>query len=205
MSERKKKNNVIKRILQLLIIVCLVLSAFFLYRYFDDINSQYRNSEISLKKVTTILEKKTDIRKKDNKPLVGDPIGKITIEGLTGEMPIIEGADIKLAMAYGVGHIDFTPLPGTNTGQPAFSAHRETFFKALKDAKVGDVVVVTMPYGTYKYKISKSMIVNPDEGAKVYNHSDMKSKERIALITCYPFSAWSSPDKRIVFYADLIE
>ncbi len=119
-------------------------------------------------------------------------------------MPIIEGDDLSLAMSQGVGHIPGSTMPGTYTGQPAFSGHRETFFKALKNAKEGDIVTVSMPYGTYQYKISKKIIVKPDESAKVYTTEGI-NKERIVLITCYPFEAWTNPSKRIAFFADLIQ
>ncbi|MDR1782008.1 MAG: class D sortase [Bacilli bacterium] len=200
-----KKNKVLKRILQLLIIICFILSAFFLYKYFNDINTQYKNAEVSIKEAKTTIADKTDYRK--TKPSIGTPIGTIQIEGLTDEMPIIEGDDLDKAMSKGVGHIESSPLPGTySKSQPvAFSAHRETFFKSLKDVKNGDIVIVRMPYGTYKYKITSHIIVKPDEGSKVYTTEGMKGKERVVLITCYPFSPWSNPSKRIAFFGDLIQ
>ncbi|MDF9867811.1 sortase A [Bacilli bacterium PM5-3] len=202
MTKIKKTNKLLQRILGILIIVCLIASGYFLYKYIDGNNEQYRNAEVSLVKADEVIKKKTDYRKKQ--PQVGTVIGKIRVEGITDDMPVIEGEDLQLAMNHGVGHIDHTTMPGTYTGQPAFSAHRETFFKALENVKIGDIVVVTMPYGTYRYKISKSIIVKPDEGAKVYTTEGIE-KERIVLITCYPFSAWKSPSKRIAFFADIVE
>lgn len=201
-KDKTRRRKVSQTILAILIIVCFATSGYFLYKYFDDQNQQWKNSDVALTKADTALKKKTDYRKKT--PSVGTVIGKIKIEGLTEDMPIIEGEDLNLAMAHGVGHIEHTPLPGTYTGQPAFSAHRETFFNALKDAEVGDIVTVYMPYGTYRYKISKSIIVKPDEGGKIFTTEGV-NKERIVLITCYPFTAWSSPSKRIAFFADLME
>lgn len=200
-----KNKTIMKRIIQLLIIICFAVAAFFLYKYFNDINSQYRNAETSIKEAKTTIKDKTDVRK--TKPSIGTPIGTVKIEGLTDEMPIIEGDDLNLSMTKGVGHVESTPLPGTysKTQPVALSAHRETFFKPLKDAKDGDIVVVTMPYGTYRYKITSHIIVNPDEGNKVYTTQGMKSSERIVLITCYPFSPWSNPAKRIAFFGDLVE
>ncbi|MDL2211941.1 class D sortase [Erysipelotrichaceae bacterium OttesenSCG-928-M19] len=201
-EKAKKKSSLISKLLGILIILCFVSAGVFIYKYFDDINSQWDNSEVALVDAEKALAAKTDYRKEQ--PIIGTVIGKIKIEGLTGDMPLIEGDDIQLSMAYGVGHLQDTPMPGTFSGQPAVSAHRETFFRPLKDVKMGDIVTITMPYGKFQYRISKKVIAKPNEGEKIFNTEGIE-KERIVLITCYPFAAWTSPDERIAFYADLIE
>lgn len=213
---RKKSNVIFRRILIIIIIICLAASGYFLYKYMNDNDTQFKNAEKSIVEVEKTINAKTDFRKmvgiyceenqkpKENQVCIGTPIGKVKIEGLTDWMPIIEGDDLTKAMNYGVGHIQTTPMPGSYNGQPTLSAHRETFFRPLKDAKVGTMVTVQMPYGTYQYKISKSFIVKPNEGAKVYSTEGMINKERLILITCYPFSPFSNPDERIIFYADIV-
>lgn len=203
MKDKKKKNKgILNKILLVLMAICLVGASYFIYSYFADQKAQYANAEIALDKASTVIDKKTDYRKKA--PDIGNVIGTIKIEGLTSEMPIIEGADLNLSLAHGVGHLEGTPLPGEKN-QSVFSAHRETFFSSLKDLKKGDIVVVKMPYGTYKYKITRELIVGTDQASadKVYSTAGMKD-ERIALITCYPFEAWTSPNQRYVAYGDLI-
>lgn len=204
MSEKKqkKKKTIGIRILELLILVSLGASLFFGGKYLYSYYEQHKNSEIALNKVDSVLNKKIDYRKKS--PNIGTVIGKMRVEGLTEDMPIIEGEDLNLALNHGVGHLEGTPMPGKGSGQPALSGHRETFFRNLKDAKNGDVVVVTMPYGTFKYKISSKKITKPSDGAAIYDDSNVNG-ERLALVTCYPFSIFSSPDERIIFYADPIE
>ena len=209
MAQEKKKKNIVRRLLGLIVIACFVVAGVFLYKYFADINSQWEQSNIALEKANAAIKQRTDFRKEA--PIPGRVIGKIKIDGLTNDMPIIEGStdsqeDLNLAMSRGVGHVVNTPLPGTySTASPvAFSAHRETFFKQLQNAKIGDIVTVSMPYGTYQYKISKSIIVAPSESDKVFTAEGIV-KERVVLITCYPFAPWTSPSKRIVFFADLIQ
>ena len=192
--------KILQNVLGILIIICFLASGFFLWRHFDNINSQYDNAKVAINNAERVIKNGTDFR--TDKPKVGDAIGTIRIEGLTDEMPLIEGDDLNDAMAHGVGHIPQTPLPGTFSGEPAVSAHRETFFKPLKDAKEGDIVVITMPYGTYRYEIYKSFVFDPDEWPTT---DETINKERLLLITCYPFNAWQSPDKRIAFFANLIE
>lgn len=198
---KSKNNKIISRILLIIIVVCLAIAAFFLFKHFNDINTQYKNAELALKEANDKLKEDIDFRK--NKPVEGQIIGKMKIEGLTQEMPIIEGDSLTKSMAYGVGHIPGTPLPG-DKGQPVFSAHRETFFKPLENAKPGDEVIVTMPYGKYKYTLTHDIITGTSEedAAKVYSTEGIKN-ERIALITCYPFAQWMPPNQRITFYGDI--
>lgn len=202
MEKKKGNKSFTNKLLLVLIVVCFLGASYFIYSFFADQRAQYANADLALDKASTIIDKKTDYRSKT--PDVGTVIGKIKIEGLTGDLPIIEGDDAKLSLAHGVGHIQGTPLPGENS-QTVLSAHRETFFKALADIKDGDIVVVTMPYGTFKYRINRQIIVGTDDASakKIYSTAGLK-KERIALITCYPFTAWSIPSKRFVAYGDLI-
>lgn len=201
MSEKKKKTFGV-RILELLILLSLGASLFFGGKYLYSYYEQYKNSEVALNKVDSTLSKKTDFRKKS--PNIGTVLGKVRVEGLTEDMPIIEGEDLYQALNHGVGHLEKTPMPGKGEGQPVLSGHRETFFKNLKNAKDGDIVVLTMPYGTYRYEITSKKITTPSDGAAIYDTSKLEG-ERLALVTCYPFSIFSSPDERIIFYADPIE
>lgn len=200
----KKSKKTVQRILTLLIVACFAVAGYFLFSYFNGNAQQWKNSETALLKANDVIKTKVDYRK--TKVDIGKVIGKIRVEGLTDDMPIIEGDSLDLAMAHGVGHIQSTPQVGSNTGQPAFSGHRETFFKALQNVKNGDVVVVSMPYGTYRYKITHHIITGSGQKAanKIYSTAGIKT-ERIVLITCYPFSPLSNPSKRIAFYGDLIE
>ena len=194
----KKKRSLISWILLFLIIICMATSAFFIAKHFISLNEQNSNAEVALKDADDLIKKKGDLKNVQ----VGTVIGKIKVEGLTDEMPIIEGDDMALSLNHGVGHVTSTPFPGKG-GQPAVSGHRETFFRPLKDAKKGDIVTVTMPYGTYTYEITHSIIVEPDKGNEVYN-ALTNEKERLILITCYPFNQLFPPNERIVFYAKLI-
>jgi sortase A len=200
--KRKKSSAIIRRILIILIIICLAASGFFLYQYMNSNDTQFKNAAVRLVEADKIIKDKKDIRKE--KIDIGKTIGKVKLDGLTDWMPIIEGDDLNKSMMYGVGHIQTTPMPGTYSGQPTLSAHRETFFKPLQNAKNGSIITVQMPYGTYQYKISKSIIVNPNEAAKVYSNQGMINKERLILITCYPFNPFSNPSQRIIYYADII-
>lgn len=202
MKKEKRKNKVVKTLLNIILVLCLGGAVFFGGKYFYDIYTQENNAKAALVKADDAIKTKKDIRKK--KINIGEVIGKFSVNGLIDSTPIIEGEDLYLAMNHGIGHVESTRLPGDGKGIIALSAHRETFFKPLKDMKNGDIVEIEMPYGTYKYKVVKHIIVKPNEGNKIYNENGLDT-ERLALITCYPFSAFAPPNERIVFFADLIE
>lgn len=196
----KKNKSIVQKILLALIIISFAISGFLIFNYINSNNQQFKNADTALIKADNIIKEKKDIKKK--RPPVGTVIGKMYVKGLTNSMPILEGEDLDLVMNHGVGHIESTPLPGEK-GNSALSAHRETFFRPLENMKNGDIVVVEMPYGTFKYKVVDKIIVKPDQGNKVYNYT-FKKGEGITLITCYPFNPLSSPDKRIAFFAEII-
>lgn len=194
----KKKNKGLSRFLIVVVIICALVAGFFIYKYFDDMDKQYNNANLAMGKIDKVV----DYRGK--KIPVGTVIGTIQMDGLTNQMPIVEGVDEQLALAHGVGHVDGTDLPGQE-GLSVFSGHRETFFSALASIKDGDYVTVRMAYGTYKYKINKTMVVGTDQKSvdKVYSKDNI-NEESIALITCYPFQAWTFPNERFVAYGDLV-
>ena len=54
---------------------------------------------------------------------------------------LMEGDDAK-TLRRAVGHIPGTPLPG-QPGNVAFSGHRDTFFRPLRNIRENDIIVVT--------------------------------------------------------------
>lgn len=201
MEKRKVKKKSSKFLIIMIIVILFLVSGFFVAKHFIDINNQYQAADLSLKDADVAIKKGTDFRGNDLKD--GKIIGKLKIDKHTSWMPIREGDGTK-SLAKGIGHLKTSNLPGEGW-QSVFSAHRESFFKSLKNTKMGDIVTVQMPYGVYKYKIDKHIIVhNNESGArKAYDTSDMNG-ERIVLITCYPYESWKYASRRSVFYGTLI-
>lgn len=199
MKHKHQSKRFLKRLLALSSIALLILVAVFLIKYKLDIDQQYHNSAIALKEVKQVINKKTDFR--HQKPKIGDPIGTIKLANHSGYLPIIEGEDIWLSMAHGVGRIPFGIMPGSKRKQQVLlSGHRETFFLHLKDLKKGEIVTIKMPYHTYSYKVDNMKIVKDYEASKVYKNGQLE-REELVLITCYPFSAFANPDRRYIVTA----
>jgi LPXTG-site transpeptidase (sortase) family protein len=77
------------------------------------------------------------------------------------EAPVLEGTSDD-AMNRGVGHIDGSALPG-EVGNVGIAGHRDGFFRALKDVKVGDVLELERPAGAGierdQYKVERISVV----------------------------------------------
>ena len=94
----------------------------------------------------------------------------------------------------GAGLIAGTASPEV-AGNTGIAAHRDSFFRALKDVALGDRIEIEHFSGTRAYRVSALYIVSPD---------DMRPLEQtqhsvVTLVTCYPFYyVGSAPQRYIV-------
>ena len=121
-----------------------------------------------------------------------DLIGRIEIPRIKVSAVIKEGVDTK-TLSRAVGHVPYTPLPGEK-GNVGVAAHRDTFFRGLRDIRQGDVIRVVTHDGIYKYEVDSLKIVWP----KNVEVLDPTPDERITLVTCYPFNYVGSAPKRFI-------
>jgi sortase A len=122
-------------------------------------------------------------------------VGRIEIPRLGIDAPVREGAhDDTLRVA--VGHIGGTARPGQG-GNAGLAAHRNTFFRPLRDVKVGDTVVVTTDAGSFTYRVDGLRIVDPTEVSVL----DPTPAETLTLVTCYPFDWVGEAPQRLIVRA----
>lgn len=133
----------------------------------------------------------------DFNPQYGDVIAEIMIENKMDWVTIIEG-DSLANLAKGATHLSQTGYP-TENRQIFLSAHREYHFNNLKNVQAGDIVVVRMQYGEFRYVIDHTAIV-ADTDVSVIKTGTLADDE-LVLMTCYPFSAISAPTQRFLVYA----
>ena len=82
------------------------------------------------------------------------PLAILRIPRLELEVPVYDGTtDAVLDLAAGL--IEGTVLPGT-AGNVGIAAHRDGFFRVLKDLKEGDALVLDTPVATEQYRVSGS-------------------------------------------------
>lgn len=119
-------------------------------------------------------------------------IGRIEVPRLKVSAVVKEGDDAK-TLSQAVGHVPYTPLPGER-GNVGVAAHRDTYFRGLRNVRHGDEIRVTTPEGVYVYEVDALKIVWP----KNVEVLDPTPDNRITLVTCYPFNYVGSAPKRFI-------
>lgn len=122
-------------------------------------------------------------------------IGRIEISRLLFSALVVEGAD-RGTLRRAVGHIPGTALPG-EAGNVGLSGHRDTFFRPLKNVKIGDEVRISTPRGVFQYEVVSLRVVDP-ENVSVLASSD---EHVLTLVTCYPFYFVGPAPRRWIVWA----
>jgi sortase A len=121
------------------------------------------------------------------------PPGVLQIPSLNLTVPIFAGTS-ELVLNRGVGWIEGTAMPGED-GNLGLAGHRDGYFRALKNLKLGDTVEVESVGRTLSYRVTEIKIVEPTD-VSVLDPTDEPS---ITLVTCYPFHfVGNAPQRYIV-------
>jgi sortase A len=136
---------------------------------------------------------KLDLKAPPGGPPVGFAIGRLRIPRIGLQTVFVQG-DSENILKLSVGHIPGTALPG-QPGNMVLAGHRDTFFRALRNVRTGDRIVIESPDGSYDYEVESASIVAPTDLSVLRNSGN----KELTLITCYPFS-WigSAPDRFVV-------
>lgn len=111
---------------------------------------------------------------------------------------VLEG-DGDGILAEAAGHVPTTALPG-GAGNVVVAGHRDTFFRALRNIRMGDRIAFTTTAGTYHYRVENIHKVGPRD-VQVLQASGYP---RLTLITCYPFNFIGAAPMRFVVDASEI-
>ncbi len=124
-------------------------------------------------------------------------IGKIEIPRIGLSAMIAEGTEWA-TLRRAIGHIPGTAFPG-ETGNAAVAAHRDTFFRGLRNISRGDAIDVTTDRGVFRYVVESTEIVKPNDVSVL----QPGQSQELTLITCYPFF-WIGPaPKRFIVHAKI--
>ena len=132
-------------------------------------------------------------------PAAGTLLGRLEAPSVKMSTNVLEGSDDG-TLSRGAGHIEDTPFPG-QAGNIGIAGHRDTVFRPLRHIKVGDPLNLTTADRTYRYRISKTLIVGPDD-VFVLNPTEQPT---LTLVTCYPFDFIGHAPKRFIVQATLSE
>jgi sortase A len=94
-------------------------------------------------------------------PAPSDLIGLLQVPRLDLSVIVIEGTGPK-TLRRAAGHIEGTRLPG-QPGNVGVSAHRDTFFRPLRNVQVNDRITLTTPLAEYEYRVSSTKVVEPED------------------------------------------
>ena len=138
--------------------------------------------------------------KKEEKPgEAGSLVGRIEIPRIDVSAIVLEGVD-KKTLRRGVGRIPETALPGEG-GNVGLAAHRDSFFRGLKDIRKNDIITLKTLDDTYYYRVDWTEIVLPED---THVLADSGAPE-LTLVTCYPFYYVGSAPKRFIVRAQRID
>ncbi len=100
----------------------------------------------------------------------------------------------------GAGLIAGTARPET-AGNVGIAAHRDGFFRVLKDVAVGDRLEIEGLSGTRVYRVDALSIVRPED-TRPLRQTDHAV---VTLVTCYPFYYVGSAPRRYIVRAVAVD
>ncbi|MBI2834886.1 MAG: class D sortase [Acidobacteria bacterium] len=129
----------------------------------------------------------------------GTLLGRIDIPRVGLLATVREGDDAR-TLRRAVGHVTGTALPGER-GNAALAGHRDTFFRGLKDIRLGDEIRIKTRDAVHRYRVARTQVVRPTD-VWVLNDS---AQPILTLVTCYPFYYVGSAPKRFVVHATRVD
>ncbi len=131
------------------------------------------------------------------------PEAVLRIPALNIQVPVYSGTR-ESQLDRGAGHIGGTAsldaarldaIPG-NVG---IAAHRDGFFRGLKDARPGQIIYIDTPTQTLRYRVIRSRVVMPTD-VSVLSPTTVPT---ITLVTCYPFYFVGPAPQRFIVQAEI--
>jgi len=110
------------------------------------------------------------------------PVARLIAPGQTANVLVLAGASGR-TLAFGPGHLDGSAQPG-DPGNAVITAHRDTHFRFLKNARTGDLIVVERADGASRRFRVKGTYVADHRALRLPRDTDVPT---LTLVTCYPF------------------
>ena len=126
------------------------------------------------------------------------PLAILSIDKLDLKVPVYNGTD-EINLNRGAGRIKGTAKVDS-PGNLGIAAHRDGFFRVLKDIEIGDSSDMLTLQGKKEVVVSSITIVDPKD-ISVLAPTD---EPTITLVTCYPFYFVGHAPKRYIVKGELI-
>ena len=124
-------------------------------------------------------------------------VGVLEIPSVGVKVPVYQ-SNSELVMDRGAGIIDGMAYPH-EPGNIGISGHRDGYFRALKDIKVGDPILLETLEGPKRFHIAATEIVAIGDKRLLRDTKD----QTVTLVTCYPFYFVGHAPKRFIVTAQL--
>jgi sortase A len=128
-------------------------------------------------------------------PLDGEMIGEILVPRLRLKAIVVQG-DSAASLRRAVGHISRSALPG-EWGNVTLAGHRDTFFRPLRNIRLGDEIQFTTAEHSLQYVVESIEIVAPND-IDVLKPSTGRD---LTFVTCFPFYFVGPAPKRFIVRA----
>lgn len=125
----------------------------------------------------------------------GEMIGRLEIPRVNISVIVLEGSDSSI-LDVAAGHIQGTALPGA-IGNIGIAAHRDTFFRSLREIRANDRLTFTTPIRTFEYEVESTEVVDPKNVGVLGATADAE----LTLVTCYPFNYIGPAPRRFIVHA----
>src|SRR5262245_51504936 len=86
-------------------------------------------------------------------------VGRLEIPRLKVSVMILEGVG-ESELLLGAGHIPGTALPGPS-GNVGIAAHRDTYFRSLREIRAADEIHLATRDGVYRYVVESMGVTDP--------------------------------------------
>jgi len=125
----------------------------------------------------------------------GDVLGEIEVPRLGLDAIVVQG-DSRATLKRAVGHLSKSALPG-EWGNVALAGHRDTFFRPLRDIRLGDVITFKTQERSFEYLVQSIEVVAPTDIRVL----EPLTGHDLTLLTCYPVYYVGPAPKRLVVRA----
>lgn len=125
------------------------------------------------------------------------PLAVLSIRRLELDVPVFDGTDER-TLNRGAGRIIGTAEFGQQ-GNTGIAAHRDGFFRRLKDVRMGDQIELAVPRQKFVYVVDNITVVKPSDTSVLQT----RLRPSLTLITCYPFYLIGAASGRYVVQASL--
>ena len=126
------------------------------------------------------------------------PLAILSIAKLNLKVPVYNGTD-EINLNRGAGRIKGTARVDS-PGNLGIAAHRDGFFRVLKDIEIGDSIDMLTHQGKTEFVVSSITIVDPADVSVLAPTDD----PTITLVTCYPFYFVGHAPKRYIVKGELL-